>query len=76
MPAGTPYTWAVAARDIRIRKTTLAASGERDDEMTLTPGQRVEIVWQLTRDAWTFKDGRWDEPRLLRDVGRVIRRGR
>jgi hypothetical protein len=66
----------VAARDIRVRKTTLAAAGERDDEMGLTPGQRVEIVWQLTRDAWTFKDGRWDEPRVRRDVGRVIRRGR
>jgi hypothetical protein len=57
-------------------ETTLAAAGERDDEMSLTPGQRVEIVWQLTRNAWTFKDGRWNEPRLRRDVGRVIRRGR
>ncbi|HET8797508.1 MAG TPA: hypothetical protein VFO89_07470, partial [Thermoanaerobaculia bacterium] len=70
----TPYNCRVAARDIRVRKTTLAEAGERDDEMTLTPGQRVEMVWQLTRDAWTFKDGRWDEPRLRRDVGRVIRR--
>ena len=74
--AESPYNFEVAARNIRVRKTTLAAAGEREDEMRLTPGQRVEIVWQLTRDAWTFKDGRWDEPRLRRDVGRVVRRGR
>jgi hypothetical protein len=74
--ADRAYNCSMAARDIRVRRTTLAAADEVDDEGSLTPAQRVEIVWQLTRDAWTFKDGRWDEPRLRRDVGRVIRRGR
>jgi hypothetical protein len=56
-----------------VKKTTIAASDDHDLSH-LTAGQRVEMVWQLTREAWTFKEGRWDEPRLRRDVGRVIRR--
>ena len=63
-------------KDVRVRKMTLAESERDDDLASLPPGRRVELVWQLTRDAWTFKDGKWDEPRLRRDVGRVIRRGR
>lgn len=62
-------------KNIRVRKITLAESERDDDLANLSPGRRVELVWQLTRDAWTFKDGKWDEPRLRRDVGRVIRRG-
>ena len=55
------------------RKATLQSAAEADDVRSMTEGERVSIVWQLTREAWTFKDGRWDEPRLRRDVGRVIR---
>ena len=59
------------------RRTTMEAVDRPDDDTSrLTPGERVAMVWQLTREAWTFKDGRWDEPRLRRDVGRVVRRGR
>ena len=54
------------------RRTTLGADKKEIDRTTAA--QRVLMVWQLTREAWTFKDGRWDEPRLRRDVGRVIRR--
>jgi hypothetical protein len=54
----------------------MGADDAPTDESRLTPGERVAMVWQLTREAWTFKDGRWDEPRLRRDVGRVIRGGR
>ena len=54
------------------RRTSLDAP-DPHDERSLTAGERVELVWQLTREAWTFKDGRWNEPRLRRDVGRVIR---
>ncbi|HEY8165146.1 MAG TPA: hypothetical protein VIF83_06275 [Gemmatimonadaceae bacterium] len=56
------------------KRTTLGASERAEAVARLTPGERVKMVWQLTREAWTFKDGRWDEPRLRRDVGRVIRR--
>jgi hypothetical protein len=37
--------------------------------------ERVMMVWQLTLQAWAFKEDLRDEPRLRRDVGRVVRRG-
>lgn len=58
------------------RKLTLEDEGRQDDVRRLTPEQRVAMVWQLTAQAWTFKDGRWDEPRLRRDVVRTVRRPR
>lgn len=44
----------------------------------LTPGERMEMVWPLTLQAWAFKEGLdpAHEPRLRRDIVRVIRRGR
>ena len=61
-------------KDVRVRKTTPAKSDRDDDFGPLPPGRRVELVWQLTCEAWGIKAG--DEPRLRRDVVRVIRRGR
>ncbi len=40
-----------------------------------TPAERMEMVWQLTRDAWSML-GLTDEPRLRRDIVRTYRRGR
>jgi hypothetical protein len=57
------------------RKIRLADEG-REPESRLTPAERVALVWPLTVEAWTFKDGRFDESRLRRDVVRVVRRGR
>ncbi len=42
--------------------------------MSLTPSQRMEMVWQLTLQAWAFKEGLSVEPRLRRDLVRVVRR--
>jgi hypothetical protein len=47
-----------------------------DDAKLLSPSERFLIVWDLTRTAWAFKKGREVEPRLRRDVVRVVRRGR
>ena len=58
------------------RKLTLEEEGDQADLRRLTPEERVAMVWQLTEQAWTFKDGHWDEPRLRRDVVRTVRRGR
>jgi hypothetical protein len=46
-----------------------------DDEYvrSLTASERVAMVEQLTINAWTFKDGRWDGTRLRRDVVRTVR---
>jgi hypothetical protein len=56
-----------------VRRQRLADEGLPPRDHSRTPGELVAMVWELTRQAWTFKDGRFDEPRLRRDVGRVIR---
>jgi hypothetical protein len=40
---------------------------------SLSDEERLKMVWTLTVQAWTFKEGRFDAPRLRRDVGRVER---
>jgi hypothetical protein len=50
----------------------------------ISPSDRVAMVWQLTLQAWMFKEGSTkdrltrradnDEPRLRRDVVRTVRR--
>jgi hypothetical protein len=59
-----------------VRKIRLEDEGKDPELRELTPSQRVAMVWQMTVQAWAFKEGRWDEPRLRRDVVRVERRGR
>lgn len=56
-----------------VRKIILSEEGSTSDVMHLSPSERVALVWQLTAQAWTFKDGTWDEPRLRRDVVRTQR---
>ncbi|MBK7644226.1 MAG: hypothetical protein IPJ19_14480 [Planctomycetes bacterium] len=48
---------------------------DESDVRSLSPGERMSMVWQLTLQAWAFKEGLAHEPRLQRDVGRVVRRG-
>jgi len=52
----------------KVRKIPLSEEGVHSDLMELSPSERVAMVWQLTAQAWTFKDGTWDEPRLRRNV--------
>ena len=46
------------------------------DVADLAPGERMEMVWQLTVDAWAFKGEDIAERRFPRDVVRLVRRGR
>jgi len=63
-------------RNMPIRVSTLAEQGtERDLERT-TPAERLDMMWQLTLDAWALKGDQVAEPRLQRHVVRVIRGGR
>ncbi len=57
----------------RVRKVELNDE-PIDDLGHLTPEQRIAMVWTLTVQAWMFKEGRFDEPRLRRDVVRTIRK--
>ncbi len=52
----------------RTRKIPLSEEGGESDLLNLTPSERIAMVWPLTVQAWTFKDGTWNESRLRRDV--------
>jgi hypothetical protein len=58
------------------RQIALQEEGVASDFRGRDPGELVAMVAELTRQAWTFKDGRWDEPRLRRDFVRVVGYGR
>jgi len=60
----------------RVRKTTLADEGHDPYVKTLSPSDRVAMVWQLTLQAWAFKEPGFREPRLRRDVVHTRRGGR
>ncbi len=56
--------------------TRLRRLGDDDEDeylSRLSPGERMQLVWRLTLQAWSFKEGLSGEPRLRRDVVRVVR---
>jgi len=59
-----------------VRRVRPGDDGADDDVARLTPSERVSMVWQLTLQAWMFKEGRLREPRLRRDVVRTRRERR
>jgi hypothetical protein len=60
--------------DLRVRVVPLREAGGRSDLAGLTPGERMDLMWQLAVDAWTFKgEPERAESRLQRHVVRVIR---
>ncbi len=54
--------------DKTIRTKPLHATRPDDDLKDKTPGERMEMVWQLTLDAWAFKESLDAEPRLQRHI--------
>ena len=61
------------AHPIVVRKSTLSDEGHDDYIRRLSPSERVAMMWQLAMQAWLFKEGLQDEPRLRRDVVRTLR---
>jgi hypothetical protein len=58
-----------------VKKYKLGEEPEYDEAtMRLTHGERIEMVWEITKSAWAFKDPNFRESELRRDVARVIRR--
>ena len=55
----------------KVRVSKLEEQDNSDDLRSTTPAQRLEMMWQLTMDAWAFKG----EPiaEFQNDVVRVIR---
>lgn len=62
-------------RSSHIVRVSKLGEESDDDVKFLSPSERLLMVWDLTRTAWTFK-GEPVESRLRRDVVRVVRRGR
>ena len=60
-------------RDVRVRRVTQSEDEASADVSHLSPGERMAMMWQLAVQAWMFKEGLTDEPRLRRDVVRTIR---
>ncbi|HYI09901.1 MAG TPA: hypothetical protein VEK57_12625 [Thermoanaerobaculia bacterium] len=64
-------------RNMVVRKYKLGEEPRIDPEiLAMTPGERIDMVWEITKTAWCFKEPGWRESRLHRDVARVVRRRR
>lgn len=61
-------------RDIQVKKSTLEESDKRNDLKNKTAGELIEMVDQLTLDAWAFKEDLNVEPRLQRHIVVVKKR--
>ena len=62
----------VDVKTLRIRQRD--EQSDKDDLKSTTPAQRIEMMWQLTLDAWAFKGEPIAELRLPRHIIRVLRR--
>lgn len=58
----------------KIRVVKLHEQDRFDELRSTTPAQRLEMMWQLTLDAWAFKGEQLAELRLPRHIVRVLRR--
>ncbi len=58
----------------KVRISKLEEQDKSDDLRSTTPAQRLEMMWQLTMDAWAFKGEPIAELRLPRHIIRVLRR--
>jgi hypothetical protein len=61
-------------RSREIRKSTLTEQGTERDLADTTPEQRIEMMWQLTVNAWAMMGVDLRGSRLQRHVERVVRR--
>lgn len=63
-------------RDCTLRVLHRGERKESSDWQRLTPAERLEMVWPLTVEAWTWAlQGNFDaESRLPRHIVRVIRK--
>jgi hypothetical protein len=76
-PWPDPVTTLKPRENVRVRVLSRKADAGHDDVAHLSAGQRLELMWQLTLDAWAFKgEPQGAESRLQRHVVRIQRGGR
>lgn len=61
-------------RNLVVRKVSLRDADQVNDLAGLSPQQLIGMMWQLTLDAWSFKEKLGVEPRLQRHVVVLNRR--
>ena len=64
---------AAKASEIRVRSLHDQGRSDWDDLSRTTPAERLQMIWQLTVDAWAFKGEAIAELRLPRHIVRVLR---
>jgi hypothetical protein len=57
----------------RVERSTLRSQGTDEFVTSATPAERMAMVWQLTLDAWTFKEPSIAESRFQRHAVRIVR---
>jgi hypothetical protein len=55
-------------REVSIRKVPLHELQESEDLKDKTPEELIGMMWQLTLDAWSFKENLDAEQRLQRHI--------
>jgi hypothetical protein len=58
-----------------VRKVRLEDKEIGNDYSSFTPEERLAMVWTMTMQAWMFKEGIVEEPRMRRDVVHIVRGG-
>ena len=59
----------------KVRVLKLHEKENHDDLfLAITPAERLQMMWELTQAAWTFKGEPVAEQRLPRHLVRVLRR--
>ncbi len=54
---------------------TLKKLSDKDDGFVdASPQERISMVWELTKEAWYFKERKNVEQRLQRDVAKLIKK--
>jgi len=62
------------ASEVRVSNLRDQDRSDQDNFSRTTPAERLQMMWQLTVDAWAFKGERVVELRLPRHIVRVLRR--
>jgi len=62
--------------DRTIRASRLKEQGKDGDVRSMTPAQRMDMMWQLAVDAWAFMGKPVDESQFSRTTVRLLRRER
>jgi len=60
--------------EIRVISLNADTQSDLEDFSRSTPAERLQMMWQLTVDAWAFKGEPLAELRLPRHIVRVLRR--